>query len=54
MSQFSHRLVVWFVVLLLLLVGIVLQVRSARGTTFANPPDIAAGASLGAIPFFRF
>ena len=54
MSQYSHRLIVWFVVLLLLLVGIVLQVRSARGTTFANPPTIAAGTPLKAIPFFRF
>ena len=31
MSQFSHRVIAWLVVLLLLLVGIVLQIRSARG-----------------------
>ena len=31
MSQFAPKIVVWSVVILLLLIGIFLQVRSARG-----------------------
>lgn len=50
MTQFSQKLIVWFIVLLLLLAGIALQVRTARGNTFANPPATAAGTSLRAVP----
>ena len=46
MSQFSHRLIVWSVVLLLLLVGVVLQVRSARGSACANLQITTAGTPL--------
>jgi len=53
MSQFSHRLNVWFVVLLLLLAGILLQVRSARGAAYANLQVIVAGASIPEPSFFR-
>ena len=31
MSQFAHKVVVWSIVILLLLLGVFLQVRSARG-----------------------
>ena len=53
MSQFSHRLVVWFIVLLLLLAGIMLQVRSARGAAYASPQVTAAGASIPDPSFSR-
>lgn len=54
MSQFSLRLLVWFVVILLLLVGALLQVRFARGATLAGHPSIAAGAPSMSPPFRRF
>ena len=54
MSQFSLRLVAWFVVILLLLIGVVLQVRSARGATLADHPSIAADTSSTLAPFSRF
>ena len=54
MSQFSLRLLVWFVVILLLLVGAFLQVRSARGATLAGRPSIAAGSPSMSPPFRRF
>ena len=54
MSQFSLRLVVWFVVILLLLVGTFLQVRSARGATLAEHPAIAANTTSTPLSLSRF
>jgi hypothetical protein len=47
MSQFAHRAIVWSVVILLLLIGIFLQIRSARGAETAEPLMV-----LGQLPYF--
>lgn len=54
MSQLSLRVSAWLVVILLLLVGAFLQVRYARGATWAEHLSIAAGTPSMSPPFRWF
>jgi len=45
MSQFVHRVIMWSVVILLLLIGVFLQVRSARGQASGDPPAAPSKSS---------
>jgi hypothetical protein len=51
MSQFAQKLALWSVVILLLLIGVFLQVRSARGQM---PGDPLATPSKSLILIHRF
>lgn len=46
MSQFAHRVIMWSVVILLLLIGVFLQVRSARGQIPGDPPAAPGKLSI--------
>jgi hypothetical protein len=37
MSQFGQRVAMWTIVILLLMIGVFLQIRSARGQTPSDP-----------------
>lgn len=54
MSQLARRAVVWSVVIGLLLIGIFLQIKSAKGAISADPPIMAIGKSPGVTSLFRF
>lgn len=47
MSQFAYKAIVWSVVILLLLIGIFIQIRSARGAETAEPLVV-----LGQLSYF--